>query len=256
MKKLLIGSNLKMYKTIHETLTYLEALKALTADLSEDIRLFIIPSYTALDAASKMVMGSHIMLGSQNMCPHEVGQFTGEISPLMLKELNLDIVEIGHSERRHIYGETDIQENEKVISALEHGFIALLCIGETKLQKDCNVSTEALLTQLKVGLKDVPQKYSDRIWIAYEPVWAIGVNGVPADPEYVDMQHASCKKALSQLFPGSDIPVLFGGSVNPQNAKALISKPNIDGLFVGRAAWDAADFHALINDVIPVFKSK
>ena len=130
MKKLYFGSNLKMYKTIENTVNYLTELESLTKDISRDeIQMFIIPSYTTLDRASKAVDHKNIKIGAQNMHWEEEGQFTGEISPVMLKEVGCDLVMIGHSERRHVFNVTDEEENKKVLSAINHGFIALLCIG-------------------------------------------------------------------------------------------------------------------------------
>lgn len=252
-KKLYFGSNLKMYKNIQDTITYLHKLAQNTADLNrEEIQLFIIPSFTSLEHASACTDQKQILLGAQNMCWEDQGQFTGEISPLMLKELNLGLVMIGHSERRHVFGETDIEENKKVKTALRHGFTALLCIGETKEQKDYGISPEVLRTQLKVGLHDIPMDKLDKVWIAYEPVWSIGVNGTPASPEYAESMHKIIKETLSELFQenASQIPVLYGGSVNPQNADKLIVQPSIDGLFTGRAAWDADKFNILIRNAV------
>ena len=128
-KKLYFGSNLKMYKNIKDTVEYLQKLVENTKDISrEEIELFIIPSYTTLESATKNVDRAYVKLGAQNMCWEDEGQFTGEISPLMLKELGLDLVMIGHSERRHVFGETDVEENKKVKAALNHGFTTLLCI--------------------------------------------------------------------------------------------------------------------------------
>ena len=176
-KKLYFGSNLKMYKGIAETVNYLQDLVEYTKDISRDeIELFIIPSYTTLSNAVRNVDRSYVKLGAQNMCWEDEGQFTGEISPLMLKELSLDLVMIGHSERRHVFGETDAEENKKVKAALNHGFTTLLCIGETAEEKDFGISAEVLRTQLKVGFHDVPASCIPNIWVAYEPVWSIGVN--------------------------------------------------------------------------------
>ena len=150
-KKLYFGSNLKMYKNIQDTVAYLQKLVENTKDISRDeIELFIIPSYTTLESATKNVDRDYVLLGAQNMCWEDQGQFTGEISPLMLKELGLDLVMIGHSERRHVFGETDVEENKKVKAALNHGFTTLLCIGETAEEKDFGISAEVLRTQLKV----------------------------------------------------------------------------------------------------------
>ena len=152
-KKLYFGSNLKMYKNIQDTVSYLQDLVSYTKDISrEEMELFIIPSYTTLESAVSKVDRSFVKLGAQNMCWEDEGQFTGEISPLMLKELGLDLVMIGHSERRHVFGETDIEENKKVSAAIKHGFTALLCIGETAEEKYYGISPEILRTQLKTGL--------------------------------------------------------------------------------------------------------
>ena len=249
MKKLYFGTNLKMYKTIAETKEYLQQLEKLTADLSrEEIELFVIPSYTSLEEASAQVNHNLIKLGAQNMCWEEQGQFTGEISPLMLKELNLDLVMIGHSERRHVFGETDLEENKKVHAAIEHGFTALLCVGETREDKAFGVSEEVLRMQLKKGFYGMSAEDTGNLWVAYEPVWSIGVNGTPASADYAEQMHRAMKKCLREMFgeQADRIPVLYGGSVNPGNAEELIKQPDIDGLFVGRSAWNAEKFYQLI----------
>ena len=253
MKKLYFGSNLKMYKNISDTTAYLRQLALLTNDVDKDAtELFIIPSYTTLDAATKCMRDAHILVGAQNMCWKDEGQFTGEISPLMLKELSVDMVMIGHSERRHVFRETDFEENKKVLAALRHGFITLLCIGETADEKQYGIGREVLRTQLIAGFHEVDKKDIPRIRVAYEPVWSIGVNGTPATADYAQEMHAMIKDCLTEIF-GADaeqIPVLYGGSVNPGNANELITQPAIDGLFVGRAAWEAERFKTLIFDAI------
>lgn len=257
LNKVYIGTNTKMYKTTAATVEFLKALAALTADISrERLELFVIPSFTALDAAAKCAAGSGIRLGAQNMCWEDEGQFTGEISPLMLKEAGVSIVEIGHSERRHVFGETDLEENKKVLAALRHGLTPLLCIGETGQQKKMGVADETLRIQLKVGLHGVSAEQAQRLWVAYEPVWAIGVNGVPADKEYVAEKHFVIKETLTELFGeriGAAVPVLYGGSVNNTNAAELIGTPSVDGLFIGRSAWEADNFNKIIRDVLTVF---
>lgn len=256
MKKLLMGTNLKMYKTPAQTESYLCALQSLTEDLRSDVTLFVIPSYPALDRAVNTVKDKAILLGAQNMHPEEQGQFTGEVSPLMLKELGLDIVEIGHSERRHVFHETDAEENKKVLSALAHGFTALLCVGETAEQKAYGIADEVLSMQLKIGLNGVTKTQLSRLWVAYEPVWAIGVNGTPASPQYAKERHLHIKAVLEMLFLGNEVPVLYGGSVNPDNARDLIVQNGIDGLFTGRAAWEAENFNKLIRQVLPLYKGR
>lgn len=186
------------------------------------------------------------------------GQFTGEISPLMLKELGLDLVMIGHSERRHVFGETDLEENKKVKAALNHGFTTLLCIGETAEEKKFGISAEVLRTQLKIGFHDVPAKQANNIWVAYEPVWSIGVNGTPASADYAEEMHKVIKNCLWEIFgeAADEIPVLYGGSVNPGNANELIVQPSIDGLFTGRAAWDADKFNMLIRNAKATYEAQ
>lgn len=257
-KKLYFGTNLKMYKTIREATDYLTRLSELTEDISrDDIHLFVIPSYTCLDAVSRKIDQSLIRLGAQNMCWEEQGQFTGEISPLMLDEMGIHFVMIGHSERRHVFGETDPQENAKVACALDHDFTALLCIGETLEEKNYGISDEVLRTQLKIGFHGVTPEQTGRIWVAYEPVWAIGVNGIPASVDYAQEKHAVIKDCLRELFgeAAEQIPVLYGGSVNPGNANDLILQKDIDGLFVGRSAWQADAFHKLITDAMNTVKN-
>lgn len=254
MKKLYFGTNLKMYKNIADTVAYLQKLVENTKDISrEDIELFVIPSYTSLQSATEKVDRNYVKLGAQNMCWEEQGQFTGEISPLMLGELGLDLVMIGHSERRHVFGESDFEENKKVICALGHGFTALLCVGETEEEKEFGLSDEVLRTQLKVGFHNVTPEMAKKAWVAYEPVWAIGVNGKPASVEYAEEKHQVIKKCLVELFGeevGLSIPVLYGGSVNPGNANQLIVQPSVDGLFTGRSAWQADAFNTLIRDAM------
>lgn len=259
MKKLYFGSNLKMYKGISATREYLQKLVENTKDISrDDIELFIIPSYTTLQTATSCCNREFVRLGAQNMCWEDQGQFTGEISPLMLKELGLDLVMIGHSERRHVFGETDAEENKKVKAALNHGFTTLLCIGETAEEKDFRISAEVLRTQLKVGFHDVPVSQVDKIWVAYEPVWSIGVNGTPATADYAEEMHKVIKGCLREIFgeEADKIPVLYGGSVNPGNANELIVQPSIDGLFTGRAAWDADKFDKLIRDAKATYEAQ
>ena len=258
MKKLYFGSNLKMYKGISATREYLQKLVENTKDISrDDIELFIIPSYTTLQTATSCCDREFVRLGAQNMCWEDQGQFTGEISPCMLEEMGLDLVMIGHSERRHVFGESDVEENKKVKAALSHGFKTLLCIGETAEQKEYGISAETLRSQLKIGFYGVSPEECKNIWVAYEPVWSIGVNGTPASADYAEAMHKEIKTALYEIFgeKSEEIPVLYGGSVNPGNANELIVQPSIDGLFTGRAAWQADKFDKLIRDAKATYEA-
>lgn len=251
--KLYFGTNLKMYKNVCQTRDYLKRLAELTKDMDrQKTELFVLPSYTSLSAAASCTDQSLIRLGSQNMCWEEEGQFTGEISPLMLKELGIELTMAGHSERRTLFGEDDRVESKKAAMAVRQGMTALLCIGETLEQKTLGISREVLRIQLKTGLSKVEPEKLDKIWIAYEPVWSIGVNGIPADPQYARIMHQSIKECLLELYggAGAQVPVLYGGSVNMENARELIACPSIDGLFVGRSAWQADAFYKLMLECL------
>lgn len=259
-KQLYFGSNFKMYKNIQATEEYLQAIVAATKDIDkEHVQFFFIPSYTSLESASKTSVRSQFMLGAQNMCWESEGQYTGEISPEMLKELGLDLVMVGHSERRHGFGESNETENKKVKKALEYGFTTLLAVGETKEEKNFGVGVEVLRTQLKTGLHDIsPKDAAEKIWIAYEPVWSIGTGGTPAPVEYAREMHHEIRSCLVELFgaEGNEIPILYGGSVNAQNGSALITQPDINGLFTTRTAFQVDTFAKLIRDAVEAFEQE
>lgn len=259
-KKLYLGTNTKMYKTIEMTMSFLSSLRDLTADISRDeLELFVIPSFTTLYCARQCVTPEQIHLGAQNMGWEDEGQFSGEISPLMLREVGTEIVMIGHSERRHALLETDEMENKKVKCALRHGLTPLLCIGETGEEKNHGLSDEVLRTQLKIGLEGVSHDEAKSLWVAYEPVWAIGVGGVPASKEYAEEKHGVIRECLRELLgkeAADSVPLLYGGSVNPRNAVELMPMENIDGLFIGRSAWDAENFNRIIRSVLPLWRAK
>ena len=187
------GTNTKMFKTAAETVDYLHRLEELTHGIPpERVQRFVIPSYTSLGPARAELdrAGSGILLGAQNMGWEERGQYTGEISPLMLREAGARLVMVGHSERRHTFRETDAEEEKKVRCALDHGFRVLLCVGEQLEDRRYGTGDEVLRVQLKIGLHQVRPEEADRVWVAYEPVWAIGVNGIPADEGYAGEKHS------------------------------------------------------------------
>ncbi|MGE5614842.1 MAG: triose-phosphate isomerase [Bacillota bacterium] len=257
--KLFIGTNLKMYKNAGDTEEYLKKLEDLTRDIDRrDIELFVIPTFTSLERAANCVSRRYIKIGAQNMHWEEQGQYTGEVSPLMLKEIGVEIVEIGHSERRHVFGERDGDINRKVLSAIRHGFTALLCVGETLEQKEYGVSDEILGIQLKIGLNGLTAEDAKNLWIAYEPVWAIGVGGTPASADYAEEKHCVIKKILIDLFgeAGENVPVVYGGSVNLENSTEYLERRCVDGLFIGRSAWDAENFNRIIRKSLSCVFSK
>lgn len=250
MDKVFIGTNWKMHKTIKQGREYCRKLKEIIEKRDKRMQFFIIPSYTSLSSLREEV-DSTILLGSQNMHWEDEGPFTGEISPTMLNEIGIDLVELGHSERRQYYNENDFDLNKKVLAALNHEMIPLLCIGEKIEDKENEISKESLSIQLKIGLKNVSLEQTKKLWIAYEPVWAIGAGGTEADPEYVYIMHDHIRSVLVEIFgdAGSEIPILFGGSVNRGNAIPYLRGENVNGLFIGRSAWDLEKFEPIIEDI-------
>ncbi len=253
MSKFYFGSNLKMYKTIEETKNYLIELQKLTDNLDRNkIEIFIMPSYLALQESFNAVDVNKIKIGAQNIHWENEGQYTGEISPYMLKEIGINFTMIGHSERRNIFKETDEEINKKVLNSLKNNFSVLLCVGENIEEKKCDVGIEKIRKQIKTNLFGVEKKHYKNIIIAYEPVWAIGKDGIPAAVDYVKKMHLEIRNCLIELFQdyGYLIPILYGGSVNLENASALYKCENLNGLYIGRAAWDAKKFDYLIKNTI------
>ena len=250
MKKLYFGSNLKMYKGIQQTEDYLKELVKLTSDISRDeIELFIIPSYTSLERVGKTIDQKYVKLGAQNMCWEEQGQFTGEISPTMLKDAGCAWVLTGHSERRHVIGESPELVGKKTAFALEQGLSVILCIGETLAQRRAGKLDSLLWLQLEKGLAGLGKDADfSRLAVAYEPVWAIGT-GQTASNEDICMVHTLVRELLSSLL-GSDgigIRILYGGSVKPSNAKSILTIDNVNGLLVGGASLQAQSFADIVR---------
>lgn len=246
------GTNTKMYKTSSQTEAFVRELVDLTSDIDREKNpLFVIPSLTTIENARKSVPSEKLKIGAQNIHWEEEGQYTGEVSINMLTDINTDLVMVAHSERRQLFGETDFSANKKILTTLKHGLIALYCVGETAQQKDFAVTAEVLKTQLKVGLNGVALSDLSRLWIAYEPVWAIGVGGKPADKELVDRSHLIIRETLLELFgeTGKQIPVLYGGSVNLENSREYATLNSVDGLFIGRSAWEAKNFSRIIHEI-------
>ncbi|NMA87390.1 MAG: triose-phosphate isomerase [Tissierellia bacterium] len=251
MKKIMLGTNWKMHRTVEDAKKYTKELSNFIKDY-ENIQFFIIPPYTSLWHIREMTKDGSLLVGAQNAHYEPEGAFTGEISPKMLREIGLDIIQLGHSERRQYYNENDYEINKKVLAALDYDFIPLICIGENIHEKNHGVTKEKLRMQVKITLKDVPSEDVKKIWLAYEPIWAIGSSGIPATPEYAEEAHGYIREILTELYGSeiaNEIPLLYGGSVNPENALPLIKRDNIDGLFIGRSAWDLKQFFEIIKDV-------
>ncbi len=246
-----------MNKTIGEAVDYAERLRQALPGSLEPFEIFVIPPFTALAHTCKILEGSSILTGAQNMHWEEQGAYTGEISARMLKDCGVSLVELGHSERRAYFGETDETINRKVQAALKWGLRPLICVGETKQEKELDVTQEVVAIQVKKALFGVPIDQLDQIILAYEPVWAIGNEGTAASPEYVQTVHAGIRKTIRNQYghrATSELHILYGGSVNKQNAVAFFKQPDIDGLFIGRSAWDVESFLGIFNQLADVSK--
>ncbi|RUU06954.1 triose-phosphate isomerase [Mesorhizobium sp. USDA-HM6] len=235
-KQVWIGTSWKMNKTLAEARAFASAL---LSDPAGDPRIqrFVIPPFTAVREVKVVLNDTTVKVGAQNMHWADEGAWTGEISPTMLKDCNLDIVEIGHSERREHFGETDETVGFKTEAAVRHGLIPLVCIGETLAEREAGRASEVLGTQVRGALSKLTSAQKTApILFAYEPMWAIGVNGIPATSDYADARQAEIIAAAEEVLERS-VPCLYGGSVNPGNCAELIACPHVDGLFIGRSAW-------------------
>ena len=246
---LTIGTNLKMNQTAAETRRFIFDLgHALTANRA---RYFVIPPFTSLAAAVEARDASDLPLwiGAQNMHWEASGAFTGEISAPMLTALGVDLVLLGHAERRGLFHETDANLRRKVAAAVDAGLRVLLCVGETADERAYGVGSETVGRQLKIALGAVEPVAAELLQIAYEPVWSIGAGGTPAQPDDVSPVARHIRSLLVDQFgaAGSVVPILYGGSVDPTNAATFLAVPEITGLFVGRAAWTAAGFAAIAS---------
>lgn len=247
-----IGTSWKMNKTLAQAQVYAEGL--LAASIDENIQPFIVPPFTALREVKAMLADTSVQVGAQTMHWADEGAWTGEISPTMLTDCGADLVELGHSERRAHFGETDEVVGKKVEAAVRHGLVPLICIGETAQQRDSGQADAVLQTQVEaaLGLLTDTQKTAT-ILLAYEPVWAIGEGGEPASPDYADDRQAQIAD-VARAVTGQPVPSLYGGSVNPDNCVDLISCPHVDGLFIGRSAWNVEGYLDILERCAKVLK--
>lgn len=206
------------------------------------LQLWLTPSYPCLPAAVTARRGSPLWLGAQNVHWEDSGAFTGEVSVNQLKACGMDFVLIGHAERRTLFGETDRQISLKVRACAHRSLGVMLCVGETLDAYRAGLGFEYVTRQLQSGLEGLPN--ADRLLVLYEPVWSIGKDGLPADPVYVQQAFQSIRVVLNRLFPveGNSVPIMYGGSVNADNAPIYATMTDCAGLGVGRAAWAANDF--------------
>jgi triosephosphate isomerase len=213
------------------------------------IDLAAAPPFVYLSAVGEALRGSRIALAAQNMFYEDNGAFTGEVSGTMLKDVGCSHVILGHSERRHVIGETDEVVNRKVVKALGDGLKVILCVGELLAQREADKTTDVVTTQVRVGLEGVPAGAMSDVTIAYEPVWAIGT-GKTATPQQAQEVHAMIRGLLGGMYgPGvaAATVIQYGGSVKPSNAAELLGQGDIDGALVGGAALKAADFVGIVQ---------
>ncbi len=243
-----IGTSWKMNKLRADALAFVETVKASSVAQTLAVQPFVIPPFPYIAEVANNLKGTRFKVGAQNMHWADAGAWTGEVSPLQIKDCGATLVEIGHSERRTFFGETDETVALKTQAALKHGLTALVCIGDTKAEFDAGQTAVALERQVRGLLKYVAGDANSKVIIAYEPVWSIGEGGIPATPEFANEQHIKIA-ALVQNITGVALPILYGGSVNPGNCVELAQQSHIDGLFIGRSAWDAKGYIGIVEAV-------
>ena len=253
MRKKIIAANWKMHMTQGESEAFLTTFLREIGDLDE-VEIVIVPPFTAIPKVSELVTQTqNIKVGAQNMHWERSGAFTGEISPAMLRELFVRYVVLGHSERRALFGETDEIVNRKVHAAYGEVLRPILCVGETLEQREKGHVEKVLSSQLRGSLADVETKELQETVIAYEPVWAIGT-GKTATAGQAQEAHAFIRQIMREMSDeatAEKIRILYGGSVKPDNARTLLSQPDIDGALVGGASLDPRSFAQIVQAGMP-----
>lgn len=247
MKKTLAAGNWKMNKTPNEGAVLIRELAEKTKDAKNEI--LVCPTFVCLASAIEAAKGTNIKVGAQNMYYEEKGAFTGEVAPDMLKEMGVEYVIIGHSERREYFGETDETVNKKALKALQYGITPIICCGETLEQREDGITIEFIRIQLKKALKSITSEQVSGLVIAYEPIWAIGT-GKTATNEQANEVCAAIRKLISELYcenTADNLRILYGGSVNAGNSAELFACSDIDGGLVGGASLKPDDFAVIAN---------
>jgi triosephosphate isomerase len=241
-----------MNKDVLQTEELINGLKkALAFDL-KGVKVIVCPPFTSLDLAHRLVKGSVMSLGAQNMYHEDEGAFTGEVSPKMLTALGCTYVILGHSERRQYFHESDEFINRKVKKAIASGLIPIVCVGETLEQREKNITAQVVTTQVRGVLKDIPAGQVEGLILAYEPVWAIGT-GRNATPQQAEEVHTLIRRLLDELYSpaaAERVVIQYGGSVKPENAADLLWQPNVDGALVGGACLKADSFAGIIKAAV------
>ncbi len=248
MRRYLIAGNWKMFTTASEGIDLVQQLQSGLAKDPRDVDVLVAPPFTALQAVGEALSGSGIALAAQNMYWEREGAFTGETSPVMLKDVGCTHVILGHSERRQHFGETDDGVGRKTRSAIDNGLLPVVCVGELLAERESDRTLEVVERQVERAIRDVTPDEAARLVIAYEPVWAIGT-GLAATPEQAQEIHVSIRKLVARSHGdvvAAETRILYGGSVKPSNATTLMSQPDIDGALVGGACLKAESFLQII----------
>lgn len=247
MRKPIIAGNWKMNNTIEQSERLIEEL--LSAELNPDVETVVCAPYLSIQRVKEMTVGTNIKVGAQNLHWEDSGAFTGEISPLMLKELGIEYVIIGHSERRQYFNETDHTVNRKLIASLKYGITPIVCVGETLEQRDGGIHKGLVKSQIIEAFKGIDRSDAIKTVVAYEPIWAIGT-GKTATSIQADEMCGLIRNTLMEQYDketADQIRIQYGGSVKPDNIKELMSMKDIDGALVGGASLKAGDFTKLVN---------
>lgn len=245
-----ITGNWKMYKTIEEGKDFVTQLIPLVQN--SPAKVYLAVPFTAIYSLAKEAENSPVTIGAQNMNDASEGAFTGEVAGKMLKEAGAKFVLLGHSERRRLFKEDNFFINRKVKRALQVGLQPVLCVGETKEEREEGRTEEVIQAQLKEGLDGIGSELLKNLMVAYEPVWAIGT-GLNADPEIVQSVHQFCRQFLRELLTeeiANQLIIQYGGSVSLSNAKNYLKEPDIDGLLIGGASLSLESFSQIVNDSI------
>lgn len=247
LRKAVIAGNWKMNKTPSETAALIEEIKPLVKDA--DCQVVVCVPFVDLHVALQAAKGSNISVGAQNCHFEKSGAFTGEISAPMLKEMGVEYVIIGHSERRTYFGETDVTVNKRTLAALNEGLKVILCVGEYLEQREQGVTAELVAMQTKIALQNVSKEQLKNVIIAYEPVWAIGT-GKTATAQQANEVNALIRATIEKFYDKSaadSITIQYGGSMNASNAEELLAQPDVDGGLIGGASLKAQDFAAIVK---------
>lgn len=248
MRKPIIAGNWKMNKTVGEARELVKALKDKVADVT-DVEIVVAPTFTALLAVAEVIKGSNVKLAAQDMYWEEKGAFTGEISPLMLKDVGCQYVIIGHSERRAYFSETNETVNKKVKAAHAHSLNPIVCVGEILEERESGVTKDVIKDHVVNGLAGLTDEQMLKTVIAYEPVWAIGT-GKTATPDQAQEVHRFIRELLVDMYSSAvaeAVRIQYGGSVKPNNAAQLMAQPDIDGGLIGGASLDADSFTQIVK---------